>query len=258
MAEQVSPAWKKWFEGSGDQVIFLKTFFRNMFRGGFEWSEFVRQCYEIGYKSFMLVGTTAFIMGLVLALQLRPTLVNFGALSMLPKTLAVSIVREIGPIITAIICAGKIGSGIGAELGSMKVTEQIDAMEVSGANPVQYLVVTRILATTFMLPVLTLLGDVLGLIGGFLAINITSNVSALLYFNKCIDSLDFTDLLPAFFKTILFGFIIGFVGCYKGYNSNRGTESVGLAANSAVVTASLWIFVVDAIVVQVSSILFYR
>ena len=258
MADEAIPGWKKWLEGSGDQVIFLRSFFRNMFRGGFEWSELVRQCYEIGYKSFMLVGTTAFIMGLVLALQLRPTLINFGALSMLPKSLAVSIVREIGPIITAIICAGKIGSGIGAELGSMKVTEQIDAMDVSGANPVQYLVVTRVLATTCMLPVLTLLGDVLGLIGGFLAINITSNVSALLYFNKCIDSLGFVDFLPAFVKTIFFGFIIGFVGCYKGYNSNRGTESVGLAANSAVVTASLWIFVVDAIVVQASSLLFYR
>jgi len=258
MAEQAIPAWKKWLEGSGDQVIFLKGFFRNMFRGGFEWSEFVRQCYEIGYKSFMLVGTTAFIMGLVLALQLRPTLVNFGALSMLPKSLAVSVVREIGPIITAIICAGKIGSGIGAELGSMKVTEQIDAMEVSGANPVQYLVVTRILATTFMLPILTLLGDVLSLIGGFISINITGKVSALLFFNKCIASIDFTDFLPAFVKSIIFGFIIGFVGCYKGYSSNRGTESVGLAANSAVVTASLWIFVVDAIVVQVSSLLFYK
>jgi phospholipid/cholesterol/gamma-HCH transport system permease protein len=109
-----------------------------------------------------------------------------------------------------------------------------------------------------MVPILTLLGDVIGLIGGFLAINITSSVSALLYFNKCIASLDFTDFLPAFIKTIFFGFIIGFVGCYKGYNSNRGTESVGLAANSAVVTASLWIFVVDAIVVQISSLLFYH
>jgi len=177
---------------------------------------------------------------------------------MLPKSLAVSIVREIGPIITAMICAGKIGSGIGAELGSMKVTEQIDAMEVSGANPVQYLVVTRILATTFMVPILTLLGDVLGLLGGFIAINITSSVSAMLYFNKCLASIDFTDFLPAFIKTIFFGFVIGFVGCYKGYNSNRGTESVGLAANSAVVTASLWIFVIDAIVVQVSSLLFYH
>ena len=257
-AEQAEiPGWKKWLEASGDQVVFLGKFFRNVFRGGFEWLEFVRQCYEIGYKSFMLVGTTAFIMGLVLALQLRPTLVDFGALSMLPKTLSVSIVREIGPVITAIICAGKIASGIGAELGSMKVTEQIDAMEVSGANPLQYLVVTRILATMFMVPLLTLLGDVLGLFGGFLAINFTSSVSYLLYFHKVIGSLDFTDFLPAFIKTIFFGFTIGFIGCYKGYNSNRGTESVGIAANSAVVTASLWIFVIDAIVVQISSILFY-
>ena len=258
MAEQVLPTWRRWLEGSGDQVLFMKSFFRNMFRGGFEWSEFVRQCYEIGYKSFMLVGITGFIMGLVLALQLRPTLINFGALSMLPRSLVISIVREIGPIITAIICAGKIGSGIGAELGSMKVTEQIDAMEVSGANPVQYLVVTRILATTLMIPLLTILGDLIGLIGGFLAVNIRGSVSALLYFNKCINSLDFTDLLPAVIKTIFFGFIIGFVGCYKGCNSNRGTESVGLAANSAVVTASLWIFVTDAIVVQVTSLLFYK
>jgi len=257
MAEQAAPAWKRVLEESGDQVIFLKGFFRNMFRGGFEWSEFVRQCYEIGYKSFTLVGTTAFIMGLVLALQLRPTLVDFGAESMLPRTLAVSIVREIGPVITAIICAGKIGSGIGAELGSMKVTEQIDAMDISGANPMQYLVVTRILATTLMVPLLTLLGDVLGLIGGFLATNISGNVSATLYFNKCIASIGFVDFVPAFIKTIFFGFVIGFIGCYKGYNSNRGTESVGLSANSAVVAASLWIFVIDAIVVQISNILLY-
>src|SRR5258708_19544655 len=110
MAEEAIPVWKKWFEGSGDQVLFLIGFFRNMFRSGFEWSEFVRQCYEIGYKSFALVGTTAFIMGLVLALQLRPTLVDFGAASMLPKTLAVSIIREIGPLFTAFLSAFNITS----------------------------------------------------------------------------------------------------------------------------------------------------
>jgi phospholipid/cholesterol/gamma-HCH transport system permease protein len=258
MTDQVLPGWKKWLEGSGDQIIFLKGFFRNMFRGGFEWSEFVRQCYEIGYKSFTLVGTTAFIMGLVLAIQLRPTLVSFGAESMLPRTLAISIVREIGPVITAIICAGKIASGIGAELGSMKVTEQISAMDVSGANPMQYLVVTRILATTFMVPLLTLMGDVLALIGGFLAINISGKVSLMLYFNKCVNSIEFSDLVPAFIKTILFGFVIGFIGCYKGYNSNKGTESVGLSANSAVVAASLWVFVIDAVVAQISNIFIYQ
>jgi phospholipid/cholesterol/gamma-HCH transport system permease protein len=258
MAEQVITGWRKWMMGIGEQCLFFGRFFRNIFSGGFEWSEFVRQCYEIGYRSLMLVGITSFIMGLVLILQLRPALVDLGAESMLPKTLAVSFIREIGPVITAVICAGKIASSIGAELGSMKVTEQIDAMEVSGANPVQYLVVTRILATCSMVPVLAIIGDVIGLFGGYLALNFTDEISFSLYFHKCIGSLDFSDFLPAIVKTIFFGFAIGFVGCYKGYHSDKGTESVGIAANSAVVTASLWIFVIDAIAVQITSVLFYR
>ena len=258
MAEQALTGYKKWMEGVGEQSVFFSRFFRNIFTGGFEWSEFVRQCYEIGYKSFMLVGLTSFIMGLVLILQLRPSMVDMGAESMLPKTLAVSFIREMGPVITAIICAGKIASSIGAELGSMKVTEQIDAMEVSGANPMQYLVVTRILATTIMVPILSLMGDVIGLYGGFLVLNFTDDISFSLYFHKCISSLEFIDFLPALVKTVFFGFAIGFVGCYKGFHSDKGTESVGLAANSAVVTASLWIFVIDAIAVQITSILFYR
>jgi phospholipid/cholesterol/gamma-HCH transport system permease protein len=259
MAEQITlPAWKKWFIGIGDQVGFFIDFFKNIFAGGFEWSEFVRQCYEIGYRSMMLVGITSFIMGVVLILQLRPTLVAFGAASMLPKTLSVSFVREIGPVIIGIICAGKMASSIGAELGSMKVTEQLDAMEVSGANPLQYLVVTRIIATTVMVPILSVIGDAIGLFGGFLALNMRDSISFHLYFTKVIAALDFTDFLPAFIKTIFFGFAIGFVGCYKGFHSDKGTESVGVAANSAVVTASLWIFVIDAIAVQITSLIFYK
>ncbi len=260
MEEEIvlQPAWKRWLEGIGDQVEFFLKFLRNIFTGGFEWSEFVRQCYEIGYRSMMLVGITSFIMGVVLILQLRPTMVAFGAASMLPKTLAVSFVREIGPVIIAIICAGKVASSIGAELGSMKVTEQLDAMEVSGANPLQYLVVTRILATTIMIPILSVLGDGIGLFGGYLALNLRDNMSFALYSTKIVASLDFSDFLPAIVKTIFFGFAIGFVGCYKGFHSNKGTESVGIAANSAVVTASLWIFVIDAIAVQITSLLFYE
>ena len=259
MAQDVAvPVWKKWMEEIGEQVNFFLRFVKNIFVGGFEWSEFVRQCYEIGYRSFMLVGITSFIMGVVLILQLRPTLVAFGAASMLPKTLSVSFIREIGPVIIAIICAGKIASSIGAELGSMKVTEQLDAMEVSGANPLQYLVVTRILATTVMVPILSIMGDAIGLFGGFLALNLRDHISASLYATKVIAALDFTDFLPAVIKTIFFGLAIGFVGCYKGFHSSKGTESVGIAANSAVVTASLWIFVIDAIAVQITSLLFYK
>jgi phospholipid/cholesterol/gamma-HCH transport system permease protein len=256
--EQVIPGWKKWLEGIGEQCVFFARFVRNIFAGGFEWSEFVRQCYEIGYRSFTLVSITSFIMGVVLILQLRPTLVEFGAESMLPRTLSIALVREIGPVITAIICAGKIASSIGAELGSMKVTEQIDAMEVSGANPVQYLVVTRILATSVMVPLLTLMGDAIGLFGGFIALNLTDDISFSLYFTKCMAILEFSDFMPALIKTIFFGFAIGFVGCYKGFTSNKGTESVGVAANSAVVTASLWIFVIDAIAVQITNLLYYQ
>src|SRR6195952_4720964 len=205
MAEEVMiPAWKKWFEGIGDQVAFFFKFFKNIFVGGFEWSEFVRQCYEIGYRSLMLVGITSFIMGVVLILQLRPTLIAFGAASMLPTTLSVSFVREIGPVIIAIICAGKVASSIGAELGSMKVTEQLDAMEISGANPVQYLVVTRILAATLMIPLLSVLGDAIGLFGGYLALNLRDNMSFTLYFTKIIAALDFTDFIPAIIKTVFF------------------------------------------------------
>jgi len=259
MAEQVieESALKRWMVSVGDQGVFFMKFVRNIFSGGFEWSEFVRQCYEIGYRSLMLVSLISFIMGLVLILQLRPSLVSFGAEGMLPHMLTVAIVREIGPVITAIICAGKIASSIGAELGSMNVTEQIDAMEVSGANPVQYLVVTRILATTLMIPLLSMLGDFISLIGGYVALNYTDKISFALYINKCISAIDFTDYMPALIKTFFFGFAIGFVGCYKGFTSNRGTESVGIAANSAVVTASLWIFFIDMLVVQISSILFY-
>jgi phospholipid/cholesterol/gamma-HCH transport system permease protein len=257
MAEEAVTGWKKWMEDAGDNSVFFGKFFRNLFKGEFEWSEFVRQCYEIGYKSLTLVGITSFIMGIVLILQLRPTLVEFGAASMLPRTLAVSVIREIGPVITAIICSGKIASGIGAELGSMKVTEQIDAMEVSGANPLQYLVVTRVLATCLMVPLLTIMGDMLSLIGGYLALNMTDEISPTLYFTKCFAALEFVDFVPALVKTFFFGLAIGFVGCYKGFNSNRGTESVGIAANSAVVTASLWIFVIDVVAVQVTNLLYY-
>jgi len=258
MAEEITSTWNKRFEEAGNQAVFMSGFFRNIFRGGFEWNEFIRQCYIVGYKSFSLVGITGFILGFVLTLQSEPTMKAFGAESFVPKMVAISVIREIGPVIIALICAGKIASSIGAELGSMKVTEQIDAIEVSGANPIQYLVVTRILACTLMIPLLTLMADALALVGGYVGVNIGDSVSAALFFSKSFSSVDFTDLMPAVIKSVFFGFAVGFVGCYKGYNSNRGTESVGLAANSAVVNASLWIIVLDAIAVQLTSVFAYQ
>lgn len=233
---------------------FAARYFKELFTPPFELKEFLKQSYLTGYKSLALVGITGFIMGLVLTIQSRPTMAEFGAESWIPGMVAVSIIREIGPVITALICAGKVGSGIGAELGSMKVTEQIDAMEVSGTNPFKYLVVTRIMATTLMIPLLVVFSDVISLYGSYVGVNLTGKVSFTLFFAKVFESLDFIDVLPALIKCFFFGFIIGLIGCFKGYNSNKGTEGVGKAANSAVVIASLLVFVLDMIAVQITSL----
>jgi len=202
----------------------------------------------------LLVGVTGFILGLVFTLQSRPTLLEFGAAAWMPSMVSISIIREIGPVIIALICAGRIGSSIGAELGSMRVTEQIDAMEVSGTNPFKYLVVTRILAVTLMLPLLVILGDFIALLASALVENIKGEVSFVLYFNQVFEVLEFSDIIPATIKTFFFGFAIGLIGCYKGYTSKKGTAGVGKASNSAVVYSSMLIFVIDFIAVFVTDI----
>jgi phospholipid/cholesterol/gamma-HCH transport system permease protein len=232
---------------------FAGNFFKSVFKSPFEFAEILKQSYIIGYKSLGLVSVTGFIMGLVLTIQSRPTLARFGAESWLPGMVAISIIREIGPVITALICAGKVGSGIGAELASMKVTEQIDAMEVSGTNPFKYLVVTRVIAAMLMLPLLVIFADTVGLFGSYIGVNIMGDVGIRLYFSQAFNHLDFADVFPAFIKTFFFGFAIGIIACYKGYTSNKGTEGVGLAANSAVVVASLCVFIIDLIAVQLAS-----
>ena len=246
---------KNILEQTGELTRFAMRFFSQGLKPRYEWKEFLRQCYWIGYKSLALVAITAFIMGLVLTIQSRPTLVEFGAEAMLPSMVSVSLIREISPVITALICAGKIGSGMGAELGSMRVTEQIDAMEVSGTNPFKYLVVTRIAAATLMLPVLVNLSNAISLYGSFLGVNIRGNVSWSLYWIQVYDVLSFGDLVPSLIKTFFFGFAIGLVGCFKGYYSKKGTEGVGRSANEAVVVASLLVFIIDLLAVQITDLL---
>ena len=244
------------FNDVGKVTLFAARFFKEVVKPPYEMKEFIKQCYIIGYKSLPLVTITGFIMGLVLTLQSRPTLAKFGAESWLPSMVALSLIREIAPVITALICAGKVSSGIGAELGSMKVTEQIDAMEVSAINPYKYLVVTRILATTLMIPLLVIYADGIGVIGGYVGINIHGDVSLYRYLAQVLESITFLDIFPATMKTFFFGFFIGMIGCYKGFNAANGTESVGKAANSAVVTASLTIFIIDMLAVQITDLFF--
>lgn len=235
--------------------IFISRTNKELFSRDFEFKEFLRQCFQIGYKTLPLISVTGIIMGLVLTIQSRPSLMHFGAVSMLPGMVAASLIREMGPVITALICAGKIGSGMGAELGSMKVTEQIDAMEVSSTNPMRYLVVTRVLAATLMIPILILYADALGILGSWAGANMKGAVTFVLFFSQAFSHIDFMDFLPALVKSFFFGAVIGFVGCYKGYTAGRGTESVGIAANSAVVQASLLVIIVDLIAVQITDML---
>jgi phospholipid/cholesterol/gamma-HCH transport system permease protein len=236
-------------------TLFTIRFFKEVIRPNYEFKEFIKQAYLVGYKTFPLVAITGFIMGLVLTIQSRPTLAQFGAESWLPAMVAVSIIREIGPVITALIFAGKVGSGIGAELASMRVTEQIDAMEVSGINPFKYIVVTRIAAATIMLPILVIASDAIALYGAYIGVNLKGDVNYQLFMLKVLEKLTFNDIFPAFIKTFFFGFVIALIGCYKGYNSNKGTEGVGQAANSAVVYASLMVFIIDMMAVQLTSLL---
>jgi phospholipid/cholesterol/gamma-HCH transport system permease protein len=182
---------KSFLNETGEIARFSLRFFREGFQPRFEWAEFVRQCFLVGYQSLPLVGLTAFIIGLVLTMQLRPTMVYYGVEVQIPAMVGVALVREVGPILTALIFAGKIGSSIGAELGSMKVTEQIDAMEVSGTNPFKYLVVTRTLATMLMLPVLVILADTIALGGSYLGVNMYEALTYPLFFKKVFDNLTY-------------------------------------------------------------------
>ena len=197
------------FTDFGNVSLFTAQFFKEVLKPPFQINEFIRQCYAIGYKSLPLVGITGFIMGLVLTIQTRPTMSQFGAESWLPSMVSLSLIREIAPVITALICAGKIASGIGAELGSMKVTEQIDAMEVSAINPYKYLVVSRILATTLMVPILVFFADFVGIMGGYIGYNIHGKIGLFRYFSEVIEHLEFLDIIPATIKTFFFGFFIG-------------------------------------------------
>jgi len=246
--------FKSFFNEIGDMTFFAARFFRELFSAPFEIRELLRQCYNVGNRSLFLVLVTGFILGLVFTLQSRPTLMEFGAESWMASMVSLSIVREIGPVIIALICAGRIGSGMGAELGSMKVTEQIDAMEVSGTNPFKYLVVTRILAVTLMLPLLVILGDAIALVGSAMIENFKGDVSYTLYFNQVFNALKFSDVFPATIKTFFFGFAIGLVGTYKGYNCAKGTVGVGEASNAAVVYGSMLVFIIDFIAVFVTDI----
>ncbi|NJN27013.1 MAG: ABC transporter permease [Cyclobacteriaceae bacterium] len=244
---------RDFFEKIGKIVNFSLRFLRMFFSPPFEGRELFKQIYLLGYKSLLLIGITSFIVGMVFTMQSYPTMASLGTESWIPTMISISVVREIGPLITALIFAGKVGSGIGAELGSMKVTEQIDAMTVSGTKPMNFLIVTRVSATTIAVPLLVLYADALAMGGSFFAFQSKEDVTLNFFFNQAMSAITFTDFIPSLIKSAFFGFAIGMVSCYQGFYAENGTQGVGYAANTSVVISSFIIFIIDLVVVQIQS-----
>lgn len=232
---------------------FIARFFKEVFQRPFEFREIIKQCYEVGFKSIPLITLTGFVIGIVFTKQSRPPLLEFGAASWLPSLIGIAFVRALGPLVTALITAGKVGSNIGAELGSMKVTEQIDAMDVSAVNPYKFLVVTRVVATTVMLPVLMLYSTFVGLLGSFTNVHANELTSFTTFIESAFSSVSFLDVSSAVVKAVVYGFTIGIVACYRGFTATNGTQGVGKAANRAVVFSMFLIFAEEMIIVQITN-----
>jgi phospholipid/cholesterol/gamma-HCH transport system permease protein len=222
----------------------------------FEIREIFRQFDEIGSKSFPLVALAGGAIGTVLALETRSSLVRFGAKSMLPAAIVFSIIHEMGPIVTGLVVAGRVGAGIGAELGSMKVTEQIDAIEASAVNPYKLLAFTRIFACIVVLPLLTLVTDFCGVFAGWVAVALSDPISLHRYLNKGFSGVSFSDFLAPTLRTCAFGLIIGLVACFQGMRTQGGTEGVGRSATSSVVLSSLFVILADVMLVKLILIFF--
>lgn len=238
------------FEWFGELSLFCARLARAAMAPPYELREFVRQCDEVGSKSLPLVALAGAATGVVLSLQTRDALTRFGARSLLPAVIVFSIVKESGPVITGLVLSGRVGAGIGAELGSMKVTEQIDAMEASAVDPYKFLAATRVLACILMIPLLTLASNFCGIFMGWLANTLAEPISLRLFLESGFRDVLFTDFIPPALKTCVFGLIIGVIACFQGMRTRGGTEGVGRSATSAVVLSSLFVILADVVLVR--------
>ncbi len=216
----------------------------------YEIGEVVRHMFEIGWRSAPLIATSGLAIGVVLSMHTRASLERFGAEALIPAGLAIALIRETGPLITALLVAGRVGAGIGAELGAMKVTEQIDALEAVAVDSFKFLAVTRIVACVLAMPLLTAITDFCGIVGGFLAETAISGMSWQLYFRRAFSLIEYQDFIPATMKTAVFGMIIGTIACYLGFTTTQGTEGVGRASTRAVVLSSIFIIVTNVVLVR--------
>lgn len=237
-------------ERCGEVTLFALRILREGLRAPREGAEIFRQVYEVGYRSLPLIVAAGFAVGAVMSMHTRASLERFGAEAMIPAGLALALIKETGPLVTGLLLSGRVGAGIGAELGAMRVTEQIDALESLAVDSFKYLVVTRVAACVLALPLLTTIMNFSGILGGFAAETVISGMSLALYWERAWSLIGFVDYVPATLKTCVFGFIIGTISSYLGYYAAGGTAGVGQASTRSVVFASLLVILSNVVLVK--------
>lgn len=231
------------------------SFFRVFGRKPLGMRAIVDQCEAIGLKSLPIALLIMFFVGLVFALQFGLTLQTMGAVPYVGRVTSLSIVRELGPVFAALVVGGRVGAGMAAELGSMRVTEQVDAIRALGADPVKKLVVPRVIATTLMLPLVTLFADILGIIGGMIISWVQFDLSMVRFYNSAVNVVRATDFISGYTKPFFFGFGIAIIGCYEGLSCGQGTEGVGRATTRTVVNVSVMVVLVDFFLTKIFTLL---
>jgi phospholipid/cholesterol/gamma-HCH transport system permease protein len=236
---------------AGDWTLFAGRAIREAVRPPYEFHETVRHLFELGCRSVPLIAASGFAVGVVMSMHTRSSLARFGAEALIPAGLGIALVRETGPLTAGLLLSGRIGAGIGAELGAMKVTEQIDALEALAVDSFKFLVVTRVVACVIALPILTSVMNVTGMLGGYAAEHAITGVPLGTYFEQAFSLVQFSDLIPATLKTAVFGFLIATVSSYLGVNARGGTEGVGQASTRSVVLSSIALIVANVVLVRI-------
>ena len=247
---------RRFLQFIGNVTLFAIRVIANTWRRPLELSEIWSQVSEMGVRSLPLVSASGLALGVVMTLHTRSTLVEFGATALIPRVQSLSFFVEIGPLVAALLVAGRVGAGIGAVIANLRVTEQIDAIEVLSVDSFKFLVVPRVIACVIVLPLLTVFMDACGLLGGFLSEVAVSHLPLQLFFERAFRGVEWSNFVPPTLKTCVFGFIIGTVSSYYGYTMNEGTEGVGKAATNSVVICSLLVILADVILVKIIFLLF--
>ncbi|MCC6598773.1 MAG: ABC transporter permease [Alphaproteobacteria bacterium] len=239
------------FERTGRLVKFIARALYHCFTPPWFPSQLLRQLIDIGYYSLPVVGMTALFTGMVLALQSYTGFARFNAESAIAGVVVLSVTRELSPVLAGLMVAGRIGASIAAEIGTMRVTEQIDALTTLSVNPFKYLIAPRVIAATLMLPFLVLIGDIIGVFGGYVVSIYNLGFNSSSYLSQTWDIVETMDVVSGLYKAAAFGFIVALMGCYHGFNSGRGAQGVGAATTNAVVSSSIFILIFNYILTQV-------